>query len=78
MGCLKAKPVVDRLERDLEGRLKVVRLSIGNRVGRQLASRYGVPGVPTFLLFDGSGTMAHYQVGSLDIELVKTQLATLE
>ena len=69
-----AKPVVDRLERDLEGEAQVLRISALSGVGRQLAARYGVRGVPTFLLFDGAGEMVHYQVGRLDADLVKAEI----
>ncbi len=72
-----AKPVVDRLERDLEGQMKVLRLSGWSPVGRQLARRYGVRGVPTFLLFDGSGQVAHYQVGRLDADRIKAEINSL-
>jgi thioredoxin-related protein len=68
---------VDRLERDLEGQAQVVRLSAWGSVGRQLAARYGVRGVPTFLLFDGSGQMVHYQVGRLDADRVKAEIDSL-
>ena len=73
-----AKPVVDRLERDLEGQAQVLKLSAWGTVGRELAARYGVRGVPTFLLFDGEGEMIHYQVGRLDVEQVKAQINSLE
>lgn len=72
-----AKPVVDRLERDLEGEAQVLRLSAFSTVGRQLASRHGVRGVPTFLLFDGTGKMVHYQVGRLDAARVKAEIDAL-
>jgi thioredoxin-related protein len=72
-----AKPVVDRLERDLQGEAQVLRLSARGSVGRQLVIRYGVRGVPTFLLFDGSGEMIHYQVGHLDAQRIKTELDSL-
>ena len=72
-----AKPVVDRLERDLEGQAQVLRLSAWSSVGRQLASRYGVRGVPTFLLFDGTGELKHYQVGKLDADRVKAEIDSL-
>lgn len=65
---------MDRLERDLEGQAQVLRLSAYSSVGRQLASRYGVRGVPTFLLFDGSGEMVHYQVGRLDANRIKVEI----
>lgn len=72
-----AKPVVDRLERDLEGQAQVLRLGVGSSVGRELAARYGVRGVPTFLLFDGDGEMVHYQVGRLDAARIKTEIGAL-
>jgi len=72
-----AKPVVDRLERDLRGQAAVLRLSTGSRVGRELAVRYGVQGVPTFLLFDGVGNMVHYQVGRLDPVRIKAEIEGL-
>lgn len=73
-----AKPVVDRLERDLEGQAQVLRLSAFSSVGRQLASRYGVRGVPTFLLFDGAGEVVHYQVGRLDANRIQVEIDALE
>ena len=73
-----AKPVVDRLERDLQGQARVLKLSAWSSVGRELGARYGVRGVPTFLLFDGSGHMVHYQVGRLDAELVKAEIDMME
>jgi thioredoxin 1 len=75
--CLLAKPVVDRLERDLEGRAQVLRISLWSSVGRELAARYGVRGVPTFLLFDGSGEVIHSQRGRLDADRVKAEISSL-
>jgi thiol-disulfide isomerase/thioredoxin len=75
--CLLAKPAVDRLEQDLEGQAEVLRLSAWSSVGRQLSARYGVRGVPTFLLFDGSGQLTHYQVGRLDADQVKAEIDSL-
>jgi thioredoxin-related protein len=72
-----AKPVVDRLERDLEDQARVLRLNIVSSVGRQLAGRYGVRGVPTFLLFDETGEMVHYQVGRLDANRIKFEIDAL-
>jgi thioredoxin-related protein len=54
---------VDGLEKDLEGRAPVVRLSILSEVGREVAQRYGVRSVPTFLIFDGDGTLIGREVG---------------
>jgi thioredoxin-related protein len=68
---------VDRLERDLQGRGQVLRVSVWSTVGRQLAARYGVRGVPTFLLFSGSGDLIHYEVGRLDAERIMREIDAL-
>lgn len=65
---------MDRLEADLEGQGHVLRLSASSTVARQLAGRYGVRGVPTFLLFDGAGNMIHSQVGRLDANRMKAEI----
>ena len=69
---------MDRLERDLEGQAQVLRFTTTSDVGRQLAARYGVRGVPTFFLFDGNGELVSYQVGRLDANLVKAEIEALE
>ena len=69
---------MDRLERDLEGQAQVLRLSALSEVGRQLGSRYGVRGVTTFFLVDGTGEMVSYQVGRLDADLVKSEIDSME
>ena len=46
---------MDGLERELEGQARVMRLSVMGSVGRELAARYGVLGVPTFVLLNGAG-----------------------
>jgi thioredoxin-related protein len=57
------KPIVDGLERELEGQARVVRLSVMSQMGREIARHYGVRGVPTFLVFDGQGELVGRQVG---------------
>ena len=69
---------MDRLERDLEGQAEVLRLNTGSEVGKQLGARYGVRGVPTVFLFDGTGKMISYQVGLLDADLVIAEIEALE
>jgi len=56
----------------------VIRLSTASSLGRELATRYGVRGVPTFLLFDGASNMVHYQVGRLDSVRIKAEIEELE
>ena len=62
--CLSARPVVDRLERDLEGEALVVRLNVMDTVGRDVMHAYGVTLVPTFLVFDGAGNLIFRQGGT--------------
>ncbi|MEA3339377.1 MAG: thioredoxin family protein [Chloroflexota bacterium] len=60
-----AKPVVDGLEREMENRMQVLRLNVTDGVGGELAMRYSVRGVPTFVLLDGAGEVMLAQVGRL-------------
>jgi thioredoxin-like negative regulator of GroEL len=60
-----AKPIVDGLERDLQGKASVVRLNVASDIGRQVASIFGVRAVPTLVLVDGEGQPVLTQVGSL-------------
>jgi len=57
---------VDRLERELASQIQVLRLNVTDDVGRELAMRYGVRGVPTFVLLDGAGETTLTQVGMPD------------
>ena len=57
------KPIVDGLERELEGQAQVVRLSALSTIGQEMARRYDVRGVPTFLIFDRQGELIGRQVG---------------
>jgi hypothetical protein len=59
-----AKPVVDGIERELEGKAQVLRLSVMDDVGGQLAARYGARGVPTMVVLDGEGSVVYIRTGS--------------
>lgn len=78
--CLVSKPRVDRMEENLEGQAEVLRLNVKGDVGRTLAARWGVRGVPTFFVVDGTGEVIYYQIGALDgaaiEEVVAGSLAT--
>ena len=73
-----AKPVVDGLERDLEGKAQVVRLSVTDGVGGQLAARYGVRGVPTMVLLDGDGEVVYAKAGSPNRNEITAAVEELE
>ena len=68
---------MDGLERELEGQARVMRLSVMGSVGRELAARYGVLGVPTFVLLNGAGEVVLKQVGMPDRNGIKATLMDL-
>ncbi|MDW8102623.1 MAG: thioredoxin family protein [Anaerolineae bacterium] len=43
-----------------------MRLDVWGKPGRDLASKYGIRAVPSFLIFDGKGNLAGYYVGIPD------------
>lgn len=51
------------MERELAGRVPVIRLSVLSDVGRQAAARYSVRGVPTFVILGPDGLEASRHVG---------------
>ena len=55
VGCLAAKPEVDRLEKKLKDEVQVIRLNIANELGKQLKSRFNVGIVPGFVLVNAEG-----------------------
>lgn len=68
---------MDGIERDLGDSVQVLRLSVVDSVGRELAMRYGVRGVPTLILLDGNGNIVLQQVGSPQREEVLTAVDQL-
>lgn len=72
-----AKPVVDRLGQELEGRAEVIRIDVMSRLGNTLAQRYGVRAIPTFLLFDGNGQVIYTQVGIPNRAAILEAVATV-
>jgi thioredoxin-like negative regulator of GroEL len=72
-----AKPIVDGLERDLNGKANVVRLDLLSSVGRQAAYQYGVRAVPTIILVDGSGEVKHTQYGLIRAGAVEEEVNQL-
>jgi hypothetical protein len=54
---------VDRLEAQLADKARVIRLDIFSSAGRQAAARFGVRGVPMFVILDGQGQVVDSQYG---------------
>ena len=58
-----AKPIVDGLESDLQGKARVLRLNVLDSVGLQAARRFGVRALPSFYVVDGQGSVVTAQIG---------------
>lgn len=65
------KPVVDGLEKEMSGRLDVIRVDIHTKGGRELADQMGFEYTPTFILFAADGAELWRQVGGLDVDRVR-------
>ena len=52
---MTVKPVVDGIEGEFAGRLKVIRLNVQDPAGKALSQEYGFQYTPTFVLLDGDG-----------------------
>ena len=66
---------MDRLERELQGQAKVIRVNLMSSMGMALAGRYGVRASPTMLVFDGAGKVVYSQPGMPNTEAI-VQLVT--
>ncbi len=60
-----AKPVVDGLERQMDGKAGVARVNIFSDSGGELAERYRVHATPTYLVLDERGNVIYRQVGGM-------------
>ena len=63
---MAAKPIVDGIERDNQGRLTVVRIDILEPESDPWKKQFGFQYTPTFVLLDGSGEVLLRSVGAID------------
>jgi thioredoxin-related protein len=75
MGCVLVKPIVDRIESEFKGKLRIIRLDIQSPAGHVLADRYRFQYTPTFIFFDAQGKEQWRSVGRLDPDQVRQSLA---
>ncbi len=60
--CRMMGPTVDQIATDYKGKVKVGKLDVDSN--QQTASRYGIRGIPTLLLFKG-GQIVEQKVGAI-------------
>lgn len=74
LACMAARPLVDGIEREHAGRLRVIRLDVQESAGRTIADRFGLRVTPTFVLFDSQGAEVWRSVGIVDPARVRQSL----
>ena len=73
------KPVVDGLVAKYKGRYDFRILNEDPDPGaQQLADKYQVPGVPTFVFLNSDGTQSGTVVGAVPVQQIETELAKLK
>ena len=77
MPCLVAKPIVNGIEKDLQGQAEVIRLNMLSKLGREIAARYGVNAAPTTIVLDSSGESVYQHAGMPDRKLVVGHVTAL-
>ncbi len=76
--CRQMIPTVALVERDCGGRnVDVIKVDVSHQGNRELARRYGVRGVPTFLFIDAAGKELARQVGYQTLQSLRQSLAVL-
>lgn len=55
----------------------MLRINVADDVGGALAARYGVRGIPTFVLLDGRGEVVLTQLGTPDREKIRAAVEGL-
>ena len=71
-----ARPSVDGLERETQGRMNLVRVDVQSPAAELVLARYGVRGTPTYILVDGEGREVWRQVGGSPDHAAVTQRLT--
>ena len=74
MACTALKPIVDGIETEYAGRLRVIRLNIQDPVGKTLGQALGFRFTPTFIFFGGDGQESWRSIGAIDSQQVRDAL----
>jgi thioredoxin 1 len=69
--CRQVAPILEELSKELEGKLKVVKLDVDSNP--QVAQAYNIRGIPALLLFK-DGQVAAQKIGALPKQQLKSWL----
>jgi thioredoxin-related protein len=72
-----AKPIVDGIEREHTGSIKVIRLNVQESHSRPFMARYDFQFTPTFILLDADGNEIWRLIGSIDPQKVRQSLSAV-
>jgi hypothetical protein len=61
---MAAKPVVDGFDKQLGGKVRIVRVDINSEHGKKIAAKVGLDMVPTFIGYDGEG-VERWRLGAM-------------
>jgi thioredoxin 1 len=61
--CKKIKPIINEIEKEMEGKVEVIRYNLADNRYSSLAREKGVRGVPTLHFIDSQGNMVKELVG---------------
>ena len=72
--CKMMSPMVEQLAGSFEGKLKVCKLNVDD--AQDIAARYGVMSIPTFIFFKG-GEAVHQTVGAVPQNVFEKEIASV-
>jgi hypothetical protein len=66
MACVMSKPIVDGIEKDYAGTVRVLRIDARNADNSAIAAQFGLRMTPTYIIFDQQATEQYRSTGSLN------------
>lgn len=78
LACMRAEPIVNGLKEDWKDEVLVLQLNIHQPANERLIKQLDAQFTPTFVLLDKSGDEIWRQVGAIDANEARQQVALLE
>lgn len=79
MGCLAAQPIVNGLEKELEGRARVLKLDLFTEDGLEFFRQHDLRTVPAIVVLDPGGEVRYRSTGGLpDARRIRQAVVAIE